>query len=58
MKTYRVSGTRKVFGHEPGTTFKRDIPAAQEASLMKSGAIKESQAQNVDAVDRQPTTED
>lgn len=51
MKTYRVSGSRAVFGHLPGETFKRDISPAQEKTLIESGAIKESTAKSPDAVD-------
>lgn len=46
-KTYRA-GPSKVFGVEPGETFEREIPPAQEARLLTSGAIKESRAQSVD----------
>lgn len=38
MKRYRVTGTRPVFGHPPGSEFERDIPPAQEARLLR-GAI-------------------
>ena len=54
MQAYRVSGSQPVFGHQPGETFERDIAPEQEARLLASGAIKKSQAQNVDHVDKTP----
>lgn len=36
---YKVSGTSKVFGLEPGTTFERKIDPVQEERLLKGGAI-------------------
>lgn len=55
MGTYRVTGEHAVFGHQPGETFQRDIPAEQEARLIERGAISKSQTKNPDAVDRQPS---
>lgn len=52
MEKYRVSGPHAVFGHAPDETFEREIPPEQEARLLASGALKKSQAQKVDAVDR------
>jgi hypothetical protein len=50
-KRYRVAGSQAVFGHKPGEIFDRDIPDAQERRLLASGALKESRAQEPDAVD-------
>lgn len=37
---YRVSGTSKVFGFEPGKTFERELDPVQEERLLQGGAIK------------------
>lgn len=39
MPRYRVSGPLRVFGHEPGSEFERDIPKAQEARKLASGSL-------------------
>lgn len=57
MQTYRVTAPTRVFDHEPGTVFDRDIAPEQEKLLLDSGAIIKSRAQTIDAVDRSPATE-
>lgn len=37
-REYKI-GPSKVFGYEPGTTVKLDIPEAQEQRLIEGGAI-------------------
>lgn len=38
-KQYRVAGTAEVLGHAPGSTFEAEIPADQEARLIKRGSL-------------------
>lgn len=38
-KKYRVAGEHEVFGHQPGEAFEAEIPAEQEARLLKRGSI-------------------
>jgi hypothetical protein len=53
-REYRVTGPHKVFGHEPGSTFRAVIPPNQEARL-----IARHQITPVDATaDDNPTQED
>lgn len=40
MKTYRVKGSSRELGHEPGETFQASIPEAQEKRLIKRGALE------------------
>lgn len=53
-KRYRVAGPHAVFGHAPNEVFDREIPEEQERLLLESGALKESRAQEPDAVDPKP----
>lgn len=39
MAKYRVAGSRRVFGVEPGDTFERDIDPVTEERLLQGGAI-------------------
>jgi hypothetical protein len=40
-KSYTVTGTTKVLGHEPGSSFTADLPEDQEAFLIQIGALAE-----------------
>lgn len=40
MKSYRVVGPSRVFGHSPDTEFERDIPADKERRLIDAGHIE------------------
>lgn len=40
MRKYRVSGGRKVSGHQPGEEFERDYRPDHEARLLKNGFIE------------------
>lgn len=37
---FRVSGTSRVFGHEPGDVFEQEIPEPQRSQLIEGGAIE------------------
>lgn len=39
MPKYKVAGSRRVFGVEPGDTFERDIDPVTEERLLQGGAI-------------------
>jgi hypothetical protein len=39
MAQYRVSGTQKVFGHEPGAVFTAVLDPEQESRLLERGSI-------------------
>ena len=38
-RRYQVTGIQPVLDHEPGVVFEADIPPAQEARLLASGAL-------------------
>jgi hypothetical protein len=38
-RRYEVTGTQPVLEHQPGDIFETDIPPAQEARLIASGAL-------------------
>jgi len=40
MKSYIVTGTRKVLGNEPGERFEAEIDEAQERRLLDAGLIE------------------
>lgn len=39
-KRYRVTGSTRTLGHDPGSTFEADIPAEQEQRLIARGSIE------------------
>lgn len=38
-RKYRVCGTSRVFGNEPGSTFMRELDPAHERRLIEAGSI-------------------
>jgi hypothetical protein len=44
---YRVTGTRAVAGHEPGSIFDAEFDERKEARLIAAGVIAKSRAQHV-----------
>jgi hypothetical protein len=39
MNRYRVTGTRAIAGHAPGSVFEAEFDAAKEARLLRAGVI-------------------
>lgn len=54
MKRYRVSGTQRVAGHEPGDVFDASYSEAHELYLLQGGHLELVQAKPSDDGDADP----
>jgi hypothetical protein len=53
MGKYRVTGRLRMFGHEPGTVFERDLPAKQEERHIRAGRLEKVRADTKTTEERQ-----